>query len=165
VTRFCQVEERWRYVLVLTVNREISAAEKFNQKKHLPEIEDKLIPYNLSKLGGQETQRVDHVKGVEEWQKLTCCIKGALLTKLTRHQWNHWEVSSTHDYKAVSPQGLLPGRDEVLAFIFPKDERTFTSTSRGRDRTEQAMVSMANSLGSLPSILEVPPQCFLSNAL
>lgn len=68
-------------------------------------------------------------------------MKGIMLTKITGHNvWNHWHVSSSHDYK--SDRGtthVTYTKDEVLRFIFPKDNRTFSSLSFGRDRTEQAM--------------------------
>jgi A1 cistron-splicing factor AAR2 len=72
-------------------------------------------------------------------------MKGVLLTEITGKAWNEWQVSSNHDYKrhsstAADPKSSLEfEKDEVLAFIFPKDSRTFSTESHGRERTEQAM--------------------------
>jgi len=78
-------------------------------------------------------------------------MKGALLTKITGHKWNHWQVSSTHDDKSTTKLGssvpddpLDVTKDEVFNFVFPKEMRTFTSASIGRDRTEQAMDTSAH---------------------
>jgi A1 cistron-splicing factor AAR2 len=122
----------------------VSSAEIRIQKQSLPEFEGRLNPYDLSNSRGPGTQLVDHIKAAGEWQQLTSCMKGALLTKITGHEWNHWHVSSTHDHKpaegSIRPKDSLDRRsDEVLGFIFPKANRTFSMTSRGRDRTEQAM--------------------------
>ncbi len=56
-------------------------------------------------------------------------MKGALLTRITGQKWNHWQVSSTHD---VKPEDMVTRSDEVLGFIFPKADRTFSMASRGR---------------------------------
>jgi A1 cistron-splicing factor AAR2 len=130
--------------VILTVNREVSAAEIRIQRKTLPEFENKLLSYNLSASPGPATESVGHAKVAGEWRQLTSCMKGTLLTKITGHEWNHWQVSSTHDYKpadiAIRQKDSLNRRsDEVLGFIFPKADRTFSMTSKGRDRTEQAM--------------------------
>jgi hypothetical protein len=69
------------------------------------------------------------VTAADEWRQLTSCMKGALLTKITGHEWNHWQVSSTHD---VKPADISTRTDEVLGFIFPKADRTFSMSSRGR---------------------------------
>jgi A1 cistron-splicing factor AAR2 len=86
------------------------------------------------------------VRDPNVWHNLTSSIKGALLTKITGYKWNQWQVSSTHDYQSAAEVGTsIPedkldfGKDEVLNFTFPKDLRTFSSTSFGRERTEQAM--------------------------
>jgi A1 cistron-splicing factor AAR2 len=126
------------------MNREVSSAEIRIQRKSLPEFEDRLDPYDLSNSRGPGTQSFDHSKAAGEWRQLTSCMKGALLTKIMGHEWNHWEVSSTHDHKpaegSIRPKDSLGRRsDEVLCFIFPKANRTFSITSRGRERTEQAM--------------------------
>jgi A1 cistron-splicing factor AAR2 len=115
--------------LILTVNREVSAAELRIQKKGLPEFEDRLQPYDLSSSRGSASQAIDHATAADEWQQLTSCMKGALLTKITGHEWNHWQVSSTHDIK---PADIATRSDEVLWFIFPKADRTFSMASRGR---------------------------------
>lgn len=113
----------------MTADREISAAELRIQRKSLPDIKSRLQPYNLSASRGSENQAIDHAAAIDEWQKLTSCMKGALLTKITGHEWNHWQVSSTHDIK---PADMSTGSDEVLSFIFPKADRTFSMASRGR---------------------------------
>lgn len=117
------------WTMILTMNREVSAAEIRIQRKGLPEFEDRLQSYDLSSPRGSETQAIDHTTAANEWQQLTSCMKGALLTKITGHEWNHWQVSSTHDVKSsdISTRG-----DEVLGFIFRKADRTFSMASRGR---------------------------------
>jgi A1 cistron-splicing factor AAR2 len=111
------------------MGREVSAAEIHIQRKSLPELENRLQSYDLSSPRGSESQTIDHVTAADEWQQLTSCMKGALLTKITSHEWNHWQVSSTHDTKSAD---ISAGRDEVLDFIFPKADRTFSMASRGR---------------------------------
>jgi A1 cistron-splicing factor AAR2 len=74
-------------------------------------------------------------------------MKGAMLSKITGMGWNQWQVSSNHDCKVSgasfrSEEDLR--KDEVLAFIFPKSTRTFSESSFGRDRTEQAMDTSAH---------------------
>ncbi|PMD43329.1 hypothetical protein L207DRAFT_423347 [Hyaloscypha variabilis F] len=129
------IVKRWdRYGEVL--EEEVSAAEIRIQRKGLPEFENRLQSYDLSSSRGSESQTIDHVTAADEWRQLTSCMKGALLTKITGHEWNHWQVSSTHD---VKPADISTRTDEVLGFIFPKADRTFSMSSRGRDRTEQAM--------------------------
>jgi hypothetical protein len=117
------------WTVTLTVDREISAAEIRIQRKGLPKFENRLLSYDLSSSRGSESQTTAHATATGEWQQLTSCMKGALLTKITGHEWNHWQVSSTHDIKSVD---LSAGRDEVLGFIFPKADRTFSMASRGR---------------------------------
>jgi len=69
-------------------------------------------------------------------------MKAALLNKVTgQKEWNHWHVSSSHDHKVsihVDKDHDF-GKDEILDFVFPKDDRTFSTDAVGRDRTEQAM--------------------------
>ena len=86
-------------------------------------------------------------------------MKGALLSNITGHEWNQWQVSSTDDYKpAVRISGhpddahtLHKSGDKVLKFVFPKTNRTFSSNSIGADRTEQAMDTSAHILGVITS--------------
>jgi hypothetical protein len=120
---------RTTWSLILIANREVSAAELRIQTKSLPEFEDKLQPYNLSSSRGSDNPAVDHATAANEWQQLTSCMKGALLTRITGQKWNHWQVSSTHD---VKPADMATSSDEVLEFIFPKADRTFSITSTGR---------------------------------
>jgi len=67
------------------------------------------------------------------------------LSRLTGKTWNHWAISSTHDYKRERDTSLDMNstldekKDEVLMFVFPKDTRTFSVESSGRERTEQAI--------------------------
>jgi A1 cistron-splicing factor AAR2 len=139
--------------------REVSVAELRIQKDGLPEIFDKLQAYNTSSssLATQAGSAVNTTfsnsltKDPNIWHHLTSSMKGALLSKITGHEWNHWQVSSTHDYKpaaklasSVPDDPLDFGMDEVLNFVFPKALRTFTSASIGRDRTEQAMDTSAH---------------------
>ena len=114
---------------MLMVTREVSAAEIRIQRKGLPEFENRLQSYDLSASRGSEGQKIDHSTAATEWQHLTSCMKGALLNKITGHEWNHWQVSSTHD---VKPADISARTDEVLDFIFPKADRTFSMSSRGR---------------------------------
>jgi A1 cistron-splicing factor AAR2 len=115
--------------LILIANREVSAAELRIQTKSLPEFEDKLQSYDLSSSRGSDNPTVDHATAANEWQQLTSCMKGALLTRITGHKWNHWQVSSTHD---VKPADMVTRSDEVLGFVFPKADRTFSIASTGR---------------------------------
>jgi A1 cistron-splicing factor AAR2 len=129
LARVCQARKEIVGSLILTANREVSAAELHIQKKGLPGFEDRLQPYDLSSSRGPASQAVDNATAADEWQQLTSCMKGALLTKITGHEWNHWHVSSTHDIK---PADIATRSDEVLEFIFPKADRTFSMASRGR---------------------------------
>lgn len=140
--------------------REVSAAEVRIQKNGVPEIFDKLQSYNISS-SKSATQASNFRAGAPGslakdsniWHHLTASMKGALLSKITGREWNNWQVSSTHDYKLEKPGlGAVPEetmdftKDEVLNFVFPKALRTFTQTSVGRDRTEQAMDTSAHIL-------------------
>src|ERR1700753_4234154 len=114
---------------MLTEDREVSAAESRIQRKGLPEFENRLQSYDLTASRGPDNHIIDHATAFDEWQQLTSCVKGALLTKITGQEWNNWQVSSTHDIKSAD---ISAGRDEVLGFIFPKADRTFSLASRGR---------------------------------
>jgi A1 cistron-splicing factor AAR2 len=93
------------------------------------------------------------------WHHLTSCMKGALLSAITGHEWNQWQVSSTDDYKPISringhpddTRTLHKSGDKVLKFMFPKSTRTFSSNSIGADRTEQAMDTSTHILGVITS--------------
>lgn len=115
--------------VILIADREVSAAELHIQRKSLPDFESRLQAYDLSSSRGPGNQIVDNATAINEWLQLTSCMKGALLTKITGHEWNHWQVSSTHDIK---PADMATRSDEVLSFIFPKADRTFSLASRGR---------------------------------
>lgn len=77
-------------------------------------------------------------------------MKGAFLSRITSKPWNHWQISSTHDYKRDrdssldAHSSLDEKKDEVLMFVFPKDTRTFSAESYGRERTEQATDTSAH---------------------
>ena len=116
-------------------------AELRIQKEGLPEIFDALKPYDF----GSSKSGATHA---DIWSRLTSCIKGALLTKITGHEWNAWQISSTHDLKTATGHTTTGGedfsKDNVLDFVFPRAVRTFSATSIGRDRTEQAMDTSAH---------------------
>jgi A1 cistron-splicing factor AAR2 len=127
------------------------------QKEGIAEIFDKLEAYtimiaNLSKDtkfdGHATSSRVTTDPNI--WRHLTSSMKGALLTKITGHAWNQWQVSSTHDCKPATSYSNVPddtlhkGRDEVLQFVFPKSTKFFADDSTGRDRTEQALDTSAH---------------------
>lgn len=76
-------------------------------------------------------------------------MKVAHLNKVTGQDvWNNWAVSTSHDVKFFNSthtdKGRHYGKDEVLEFVFPKDEQTFSANSIGRERTEQAMDTSAH---------------------
>jgi A1 cistron-splicing factor AAR2 len=130
----------------LTLSRVGSKAEERNQRRSLPEFVDKLQPYSLSTpdIGGKKAPK-DSTLEQEVWRSLTSCMKGAFLSRVTGKTWNHWPISSGHDCKrdrdiSLDPHSKIDERkDEVLMFVFPKDTRTFSSESSGRERTEQAI--------------------------
>lgn len=127
----------------LIINREVSEAEVRIQQSTLPEFIDKLQSYKLPFGKGLQKPAVTPVDP-QVWVNLTSSMKGAFLNRVTgEKKWNHWQVSSSHDYKiADGIHGDNPrdfGKDEVLDFVFPRALRTFSSESLGRERTEQAM--------------------------
>lgn len=116
----------------------------------MPEIFDSLKTYDFAsaKSGASELPVGSPTKTIpasysDIWSRLTSCIKGALLTKITGHVWNAWQVSSTHDLKTATGHTTTGGedfsKDNVLDFVFPRAVRTFPASSIGRDRTDQAM--------------------------
>ncbi|TVY84791.1 hypothetical protein LSUE1_G001022 [Lachnellula suecica] len=129
------------------LSEEVSQAEVRIQKGELPELLPKMQSY-AAPVNSGNTSAV--AKDPEIWPQLTSCMKGKLLTKITGQEWNHWQVSSFHDYSS-QPKGpnlrreadITIGnyKDDVLKFMFPKSSRTFTDESRGRTRTEQALDS------------------------
>ena len=135
------------------LDEEVSVAETRIQKNSLPEFYDNLQPYLLRNPTTSTTQSIGGNSGASHlvakdsniWQHLTSSMKGALLTKITGREWNHWQVSSTDDYKPAirySPdpdESLDYLKDQVLNFVFPKSVRTFSNDSFGRDRTEQVL--------------------------
>lgn len=135
------------------LSEEVSAAEVRIQKGCVPEILDKLQEYTITNPSkGQSNAKLLDFANAKElyskdtniWAHLTSSMKGALLTKITGHSWNHWQVSSSDDYKSSSQTNLSDDpmdfrREEVLRFVFPRSTRTFDEGVLGRDRTEQAM--------------------------
>jgi A1 cistron-splicing factor AAR2 len=137
--------------------QEFSAAEAMIQREGIAEIFDKLQPYTIMianpatpiNVTGPTKHMVARDSNI--WRHLTSCMKGALLDKITGHNWNQWQVSSTHDYKPTVrlpgvPEDQFKARDEVMRFVFPKSTRFFADESTGRDRTEQALDSTAHIL-------------------
>jgi len=135
------------------LEEEISVAETLIQKQCLPEIFDKLESYTVANpnTANKKTQGIPgtsvlYAPDSNIWHHLTSCIKFPLLDKVTGKSWNKWHVSSAHDAKPAiehlsskidGPADF--GKSEVLNFVFPKDTRTFSQNSVGRERTEQAM--------------------------
>lgn len=126
------------------------------QKEGIAEIFDKLQAYTImianpatpTKLDGHATSSMV-ARDPNIWHHLTSSMKGALLTKITGHEWNKWQVSSTHDYQPAVRYSSVPDdshmvRDEVLRFVFPKSTKFFSDHSTGRDRTEQALDTSAH---------------------
>jgi A1 cistron-splicing factor AAR2 len=72
------------------------------------------------------------------WSRLTSHVNNTLLSKITGHEGNCWQVSSSQDLKTVGQASADDEHDNVLDFIFPRSTRTFTASSIGRERTEQA---------------------------
>jgi A1 cistron-splicing factor AAR2 len=142
------------------LEEEVSTAEVRIQKEHLPEIFETLKAYSIGN-GGQAippNQAVHgksllYAKDCNIWHYLTSCMKGALLSRITGYEWNKWQVSSNHDCKPPvteshrTEESLEYRKDEVLDFVFPKVNRTFSESTFGRERTEQAMDTSAHVMG------------------
>jgi len=142
------------------LQEEISMAEVRIQKTELPELLPKMQSYPASnKAPLTQVNSVDSKKPTMAakdptiWPQLTSCMKGPMLNKVTGQKWNHWQVSSFHDYSSRSHNAnssrdaditIDNYKDEVLNFVFPKDTRTFSKTSQGRTRTEQALDSTSH---------------------
>lgn len=142
------------------LQEEISMAEVRIQKSELPELLPKMQSYaasNKAPLTQVNTTDSNNptiaAKDPAIWLQLTSCMKGPMLNKVTGQKWNHWQVSSFHDYSSRSRNAnsnreaditIDNYKDEVLNFIFPKDTRTFSETSQGRARTEQALDSTSH---------------------
>ena len=88
------------------------------------------------------------------WHELTCFMKGSFLTKMTGRRWNHWMTSSTDEYKSPDKTGEETGfrGNALLAFMFPKDTRTFSPFSTGSERTEQAMDTSSHVLAVMDNL-------------
>ena len=131
-----------RTCVELTSNREISTAEIRIQKEGLPEIFEMLKAYDFAGAASSPASSVaitTHDSEPKIWNRLTSCIKGAYLTKVTGQAWNHWQVSSSYDLKTPPGQTTIADdKDNVLAFVFPRSSRTFSTKTVGRERTEQA---------------------------
>jgi A1 cistron-splicing factor AAR2 len=140
------------------LSEEVSAAEVRIQKGCVPEILDKLQGYSITNPSNSKSGSTSldfsnikqlYAKEPNIWTHLTSSMKGALLTKVTGHQWNHWQVSSSDDYKHPREPSLPDDpmdfrSEEVLRFVFPQSTRTFSDEALGRDRTEQAMDTTAH---------------------
>jgi A1 cistron-splicing factor AAR2 len=157
-----------------TLAEEISQAEIRIQKENVPNVFNRLMPYQptSTSLGsinlGQEPQLLTKDMGTAKdpimWHRLTSAIKGAMLTRITSHGWNNWQITSTDDYKPmgykptdsrndssmkVAQESLdrleqLTSKDRVLSFAFPQSAHTFSENVTGRQRTEQAMDTSAH---------------------
>jgi A1 cistron-splicing factor AAR2 len=146
---------------------EVSKAEVRIQRESVPEIFDNLHPYMLpfagtstaivpsdviTPIAASFSISVKSGKDPNLWHRLTSCIKGALITKITgKKEWNEWHISSVHeclDNTRLSPDTKISDLygDNVLKFIFPNHQRTFTDDSVGRARTEQALDSTSHVL-------------------
>ncbi|TVY39664.1 hypothetical protein LSUB1_G003580 [Lachnellula subtilissima] len=139
------------------LQEEVSNAEVRIQKSELPKLLHKMQPYNATASAPLtqgnsivSTSPTTTTKDPNIWLQMTFCIKGALLSKVTGQKWNHWQVSSLHDYnhEGHNPKSSRDAditidnyKDEILNFVFPKDTKTFSDESRGRQRTQQALDS------------------------
>ena len=153
------------------LGEEISKAEVRIQKGDLSNIFETLHPYMLpgtstaiaptpsttttlisSTFPALEPPITKERRDPNLWLRLTSCVKGALLTRITgKKEWNEWQISSVHDNqnKVPSTQDANLGDnygDDVLAFMFPTYQRTFSDDSVGRARTEQALDSTSHIL-------------------
>ncbi|RDW70273.1 hypothetical protein BP5796_08670 [Coleophoma crateriformis] len=132
-----------------TLIDEVSLAETRNRRQDVPNLYPALVPYENASLvhpqPGVLREDLQPGLGSNLWTRLTNCVKGALLSKITGKEWNHWQVSSSHDYKLTNPTAVAEmSIHQVLNFVFPESSRTFSSTSIGRERTEQAMDTSAH---------------------
>ncbi|KAL3425587.1 AAR2 protein [Phlyctema vagabunda] len=125
---------------------EVSKAEVRIQTDDVPKNFDKLHPYSVDRLhGGEDAGAVQSYTDPSIWPRLTGYIKGSFLQKVTGKEWNNWQFSSNDDYKNNSKQDdtleIAPDyrRNEVLSFVFPKENRSFSLDTIGRERTEDAM--------------------------
>ncbi|APA08207.1 hypothetical protein sscle_03g029770 [Sclerotinia sclerotiorum 1980 UF-70] len=154
------------------LEEEVSEAEKRIQKASIPEIVNRLEPYlsNTSvpspkPAGSVSTSptfvnfpsspiAAEDIYGSDKWRHLTSCIKHPYLKRVTGGKWNSWKVSSSHDIKTTELQATSAPRDvkgnstnfdgdDFLNFVFPRNSRTFSDASTGRERTEQAIDSTA----------------------
>ncbi|TGO50143.1 hypothetical protein BOTNAR_0404g00060 [Botryotinia narcissicola] len=151
-----------------SVEEELSEAEKRIQKASVSEIVDKLEPYlsapstpgpvssistSSTPVGSPSSPITAHsIDDTDKWRRLTFCIKHPYLKRVTGGNWNSWKVSSSHDIKTTELQASSAPRDvkggitnfdgdEFLDFVFPRSARTFSESSSGRERTEQAIDS------------------------
>lgn len=145
-----------------SLEEELSEAEKRIQKSSIPEIVEKLEPYmggNLvttpASVGAFSTSPAPNSPIAAEstdstgmWRLLTSCIKHPYLTRVTGGKWNSWKVSSNQDIKTTELQASNASKDgtgstsfegdDFLNFVFPRGSHTFSESSTGRERTEQA---------------------------
>ncbi|ESZ99349.1 hypothetical protein SBOR_0274 [Sclerotinia borealis F-4128] len=152
-----------------SLEEELSEAEKRIQRASIPEIANALESYlnNISVATSASAASVSTspiplaspdspiaTDGTDMWRRLTSCIKHPYLKRVTGGKWNSWKVSSSHDVKTTELQTSSVPRDEkgsstnfdgddFLNFVFPRESRTFSESSSGRERTEQAIDSTA----------------------
>jgi A1 cistron-splicing factor AAR2 len=169
-----------------TLEDEVSLAEIRIQKDSVPHIFERLMPYPTRAIvtetlgdtskqtnapsGTGTSARISRepqsakdigIKDPKMWNRLTFAIKGAMLTRLTGHQWNKWRVSSTDESKAMEWKATdaqsstvdslidhraeqMAGKDLVLTFVFPRTGVTYSKDVIGRARTEQALDTSAH---------------------
>ncbi|KAI9646880.1 hypothetical protein NHQ30_004880 [Ciborinia camelliae] len=155
-----------------SLEEELSEAEKRIQKSSIPEIINKLESYlsndkattpapadsistSPASLNSPSSPiTADNTNSNNMWRRLTSCIKHPYLKRVTGGNWNSWKVSSSHDVKTTELQASSVPRDakgkstnfdgdDFLNFVFPRNSRTFSESSSGRERTEQAIDSTA----------------------
>jgi len=152
-----------------TLAEEVTEAEKRFQRDNLPEIVDGLQAYDSSlpmvAPPGPKDKNAKRSSSVPPaipvmdstlWARLTSCMKGAMLTRITKHSWNRWKVSSSTDEKVPDiifrMEGKVDLSEDVLHFIFPNADRTFSEHTYGRERTEQAMDTSAHIMAVIAGV-------------
>jgi len=136
------------------LEEQVCHAEALIQRKDLPGFFDSLTDFETDELNILRFQsaRALAATNTSLWFHMTSCIKNNLLTKITRHSWNKWQVSTHHEY---AQQADNPGKDnswdgisinfnkEVLRFMFPKGEPTSRSL-RSRPNHKKDLVDTSH---------------------